>query len=450
MKNILLIVLLAVSSASFSQSIWSEPGALKANNIILAVHCDATGNAYAGGKFKNSNGDFIVVKWNGTVWGEMGGGVTSLYANNYIQTICSDATGNIYAAGKFRNSQSKNYVAKWTGAKWSEVGSLNVQADINSICADTKGNIYAAGAFKNTNGKYYVSKWDGTKWAELGAGGNALSSDSLIYTIAVDTAGNVYAAGRITNSSGMKYVAKWDGTTWTELGGTSATPLNANDYINSICTDIAGNVYAGGGFTNTNGDYSLAMYNGTDWNEVGGGSSSIAANDDINSICIGTGGSIYAAGKFTNAAGKQYVAKWNGAKWSELGAGAKALNAGDVINAISVDKNSSVYAGGYFKNAAGSNYVAKYTFINGISDISTSNEVQIYPNPANNYITISTSNKTQFKTEVYTIDGKLLKYTNHNSIVNNILDISDLSHGVYMLKVIDNTGVSTSRIVVER
>ena len=45
---------------------------------------------------------------------------------------------------------------------------------------------------------------------------------------------------------------------WIELGGTN-NGLNANDQINSICTDAAGNVYAAGAFTNASGCY-VAKY----------------------------------------------------------------------------------------------------------------------------------------------------------------------------------------------
>jgi len=98
----------------------------------------------------------------------------------------------------------------------------------------------------------------------------------------------------------------------------------------------------------------------------------------------------------------------------------------------------------------GSNYVAKYTFINGIYELNTASEIQVYPNPANDYIAISNNSISKFKTEIYSVDGKLLKQNSYNNAANNIVDISDLSRGVYMLKVIDNIGVSTSRIVIER
>ncbi|MBX2931553.1 MAG: hypothetical protein KF781_06395 [Chitinophagaceae bacterium] len=54
-------------------------------------------------------------------WSELGG-VNSLQANNYINSICKDALGNIYTAGNFTNANGKRYVAKFNGTTWGELG----------------------------------------------------------------------------------------------------------------------------------------------------------------------------------------------------------------------------------------------------------------------------------------------------------------------------------------
>ncbi len=93
-------------------------------------------------------------------------------------------------------------------------------------------------------------------------------------------------------------------------------------------------------------------------------------------------------------------------------------------------------------------YGTKYT---GITDpIFDSNPISIYPNPCNDYITLSNPNHSLFKTEMYSIDGKLLKQIPQSSSDKITLDVSDLSRGVYLLRVINNNGVSTNRVVVER
>ena len=122
---------------------------------------------------------------------------------------------------------------------------------IKTMTSDPAGNIYVAGHFSNSNspasGKRYVAKWNGSVWSELG-GLNALSANAPILAVASDLQGNIYAGGAFTNASGKTYVAKWTASTntWSELGGLNA--LNANASILSITTDAAGNVYAAGNF----------------------------------------------------------------------------------------------------------------------------------------------------------------------------------------------------------
>ena len=116
----------------------------------------------------------------------------------------------------------------------------------------------------NDSNKDYVAKWDGISWSELGSGSNALNANFPITSMCWDRYGNLYAAGLFTDTTttitvhtGIDseqvhpfYVAKWDGTTWSKLGsGTNS--LNANDWIMAICSDVDGNIYATGNFTDT-------------------------------------------------------------------------------------------------------------------------------------------------------------------------------------------------------
>src|SRR5437763_1666298 len=94
------------------------------------------------------------------------------------------------------------------------------------------------------------------------------------------------------------------------------------------------------------------------WSELGG-LNGLAANDWINSVCSDASGNIYAAGWFSNSSGNRYVAKYNGSSWSELG-GLNGLAANGVIESVCSDFSGNIYAGGYFSNSSGNWYVAKY------------------------------------------------------------------------------------------
>ncbi len=193
------------------------------------------------------------------------------------------------------------------------------------------------------------------QWVELGGlSGNTFKGNNVfqdyIWSVATDKAGNVYAGGNVFDTASFnsnEYVAKWNGTAWSELGG---EPFNGA--ANSIVTDAAGNVYAGGDFTDANDNGYVAKWNGTAWSELGGA----PFNRGISSIAIDAAENVYAAGGFTDADSNFSVGKWNGTAWSELG-GAPFNSA---INSIAIDAAGNVYAAGFFTDADSNWYVAKW------------------------------------------------------------------------------------------
>lgn len=284
-----------------------------------------------------------------------------------IGTICSDKFGNIYAAS--RNNSGNYYVAKFDGTSWSELGGINslkANSVISSICTDNKGNVYAAGRFTNKtsvdSGFCYVAKFDGNSWSELG-GNNQSIFKGEIYTIYSDKSGNIYAGGGFRNTMGNYYVAKFNGISWSELGGNNS--LKANFYIFSIISDPSGNIYTAGNFTNgsTNsmGNRYVAKFDGNTWSELGG-NNSLKANGSILSICSDQFGNIYTAGFFNKTSNNYYVAKYNGSVWAELvGFGQfSQLKANGEIRSICSDASGNIYAAGSFKNINGNYYVSKF------------------------------------------------------------------------------------------
>lgn len=321
---------------------------------ILSVVSDTIGNVYAAGKFKNANNEFIVAKWNGSYWAELGSPYTTLKANNVITCLALDKKGSLYAAGGFTDNTGNYYIAKWDGNSWSAVGSGSTALKPNNLIyamiVDGLDNVYVGGGFTNGAGKQYVAKWDGMKWTELGAGANSLNANGLIYSITADIHENIYTAGYFTNNNGKYYVAEWNGSSWSEVGASS--PLNANDYISCVQTDKFGNVYAGGDFTTNPGEYSIAKWNGTSWSQLG------KMNGTINTIAIDGAGMVYVAGFGTDSSGRTDVLKWDGNSWVDVfNVGYAASNA---IRSLCLDNSGNVYAGGDFKNGGNHNYVAKW------------------------------------------------------------------------------------------
>lgn len=75
------------------------------------------------------------------------------------------------------------------------------------------------------------------------------------------------------------------------------------------------------------------------------------------------------------------------------------------------------------------------------------NTLSVYPNPADDHITIKGTDQTIDSVEIFSILGKrVLKTT---SLMNDAVDVSELTSGVYLLKI--NSGVNsvTKRIIIE-
>ena len=70
----------------------------------------------------------------------------------------------------------------------------------------------------------------------------------------------------------------------------------------------------------------------------------------------------------------------------------------------------------------------------GTDKFEVNGEIYLYPNPATNYFTLST---TTTKVEIYSITGQLVKSFNANQSKENQFTISDLNQGMYIVKTLN-------------
>jgi hypothetical protein len=453
--KLLSIFLLSISFFSNAQS-WTQLGEISSNvntdNSILSVTVDfSTGYVYAAGYFKNTDGYRYVAKWDGSYWSELGTGSNALKANGYIKCIASDQTGNVYAAGNFSNANGKYYVAKWNGTTWSELGTgvneLGSTYDITCLTVDAQGNVYTS---RNNSVLRNIQKWNGTTWEELG-GTNGLNANDGINSIVADAAGNIYAAGWFSYGNG-RMVSKWNGTSWAEVGG-STDGLKANSAVMTLAVDGLGNVYAAGQFLNGNGKEYVAKWDGTSWAEMGTGTNSLNAYGTIFSIATDALGHVYAAGQF-EIYGAPYVAQWNGTKWIVMGG--TVNNIPYVQNpyfyndfkSIVSDASGNVYVGGQFLNANHKYYIAKWVSgVTATQQNTRNDEVTLYPNPANQRVAVDL--KESGLITIYNFSGELVKTQKVDAGISSI-DISEFTAGVYTLIFKgENTTLAPAKIVKE-
>ena len=80
------------------------------------------------------------------------------------------------------------------------------------------------------------------------------------------------------------------------------------------------------------------------------------------------------------------------------------------------------------------------------SNFEIANNIKMYPNPTNNFVTVELSNLTNAKLQVLDITGKILR----NQVLNtssNTVDVQQLPSGMYLFKFSSNEGTATSKIV---
>jgi len=71
--------------------------------------------------------------------------------------------------------------------------------------------------------------------------------------------------------------------------------------------------------------------------------------------------------------------------------------------------------------------------------------LQVYPNPANDFLTIETGTLNDKLVRIFDISGKLVLDT----IVTKTLNTSNLQNGLYILEIQENDAISTSKLIIQ-
>lgn len=92
--------------------------------------------------------------------------------------------------------------------------------------------------------------------------------------------------------------------------------------------------------------------------------------------------------------------------------------------------------------ATGLTFMISQTMVNNSNIQVPENQLTVFPNPATDHITISATVQPD-KVNIYNINGQL-QITSTNQ---KVIDVSDLSQGVYIVKAIKGNQVSTTRFI---
>jgi len=216
--------------------------------------------------------------------------------------------GDLVAAGDFdvAGGTAVHGVARWDGSRWIAMGTPPFP--VNALVVMPNGVLVAGG-----EGNGGVASWNGTTWSLLGGGlPQSGFSPTIVNRLVVLPNANLVAGGDFFASpSGPRNIALWNGSTWSDIGGGTALPVTAltihNGYLVAGCTSnfaFYGEVLRWGGPNWT----TLGVVTGNAGSQLVG----------VSTLAVLPNGDLVASGVFT-AVGSVPVtgaAQWNGSAWS--------------------------------------------------------------------------------------------------------------------------------------
>lgn len=427
---------------SLRSGVHSDVGTMYADSINDYLYIGSNSLFSAGGITAHG-----IAKWDGTSWN-----VFSAIPSGASCHSITRYNGDIYAAGDFYYSVPYSFVMKWNGTSWDSVGRAQYGGVGRLVVYNNE--LYALGAFSDFAGitaANNILKWNGSNWSSVK---DTIFNDYI--SSMVEYNGVLYIAGNFYNSvSGIWEICKWNGTSWVKLS-------NGGIYggIDEVADMIVYNneLYVAGAFTKADGNVGnyIQKWNGTSWSEVGGGVLGIGGgNGQINDMLI-YHNKLYVFGDFSTAGGvpAQYIASWDGVNWCGLGS-----SFDNTIVAGAVYKDSLYIGGGFWTIDGDSiNRIAKWTggnyvdtcghFVTGINEISTKEQVTIYPNPAQSTITIELAKSEKVNLTIYNVLGEIV-YTSIISNSQTQINIANLSKGIYFLQLQSDKTLSNKKFIKE-
>lgn len=197
----------AYNLAKFDGTSWTTFPSLGINGRVGAIIV-FNNELYVGGNFSLGPGKEDIVKFDGTNWVSMGGGLSGPNTWVYDFAIFQN---QLYVAGYFNTSQGDpgNNVVIWDGNSWSQADLGTMPATVTDLY-EFNSELYAAGAidFAGGNPVHRIAKWDGNTWYPLP--GNPFFNNTT--TCFASDGNSLFIGGGFTrvNSDTMNYITQFN------------------------------------------------------------------------------------------------------------------------------------------------------------------------------------------------------------------------------------------------
>jgi hypothetical protein len=340
----------------------------------------------------------------GATWALVNSGLT----NTSVRSMAISGA-NIFAC----TAGSGLFLSTNNGANWTAINNGLTNTDVRAILAMSP---YVT--IGTNGGGVFTSSNNGSNWnADTSANHSGLTNLNIV---TLGMIGYIPYAG--TSSGVFKF--DYAGTNTWLIENNGLTNLDVYTLFGNG-TDLYAGTQGGGVFKTTN--------NGTNWSAINTG----LTFNYITSFAV-SGTNIFAG---TNGGGI-FLSTNNGASWTAINTGLTALD----IYSLGVS-GAYLYAG---TNADGV-WKRSLSEITGVNEINANKNVNIYPNPASNLITLNfdRTNNQKITLNFYNVMGELVK-TELLKQNQQQVNICDLNNGIYIVEINTNNWSEKHPLIIQR
>lgn len=369
--------------------------------------------------------------------------------SNSVKCLDVDNQGNIWIG-------TENGVSMYDGNSFTNYTTADGLSNnsILSILVDSQNNIW----FGTMGGG--VSKFDGSNWTVYTTSDGLAST--LVYAIFEDSNSDMWFG----TTSG---VSKFDGTNWTTYNSSSGLTSNV---VSDVNEDSQGNIWVGLWSTG------ISIFDGTNWSNIDTNTTLVynqvtrIFRDNNDYMWVGTTDGIsvydntgtwqadYIVGDgifddwvqaidadsqnnlwfatYTNYLDDGAASKFDGSNWTNYQT-ADGL-ASDNVRDVLVENDNTIWFGTILG-------ISKFYLSTGLdNNTANDNKLVLYPNPATDYVYISTDNQEKIVSVSLTdITGR----TYAPDLINNeSIDVSVFSSGIYILNITTKNNTYLRNLII--
>ena len=384
-------------------------------------------------------------------------------ADGEVLGVVSSPSGDLYAGGRFATiaGVSANAVAKMVGETWVPLGDGLRDGDglaqVSHLALGPGGTtLYAGGRFTHAGAVPVrgVAKWDGSTWAAMGDGPFG-DVDCDVTQVAFAPDGSLWASGIVYGSPRTGRVARWDGSNWETIG--EDFPFGGNG-MHALAISPEGEVFVGGSFSieTENGNYGggIARWSGEEWEPAGGDTfGTEGAKQGTGDLFFDSRGTLYSGGGiWSNSPRSLY---WNDdGQWRLVQRGASGN-----VRVIVETTEGDLILGGSFGVVDGvvSPRIALYDRPDPVTaeppTLAEPPALTLAPNPASGATTARVTARGPARVEVFDALGRRVAEP-FDGVVTGTTEVpmatAGWSPGVYVVRVMTETGRESVRLVVTR